>query len=69
MPKSNPIDALKLGDILVWLRANKLAAVALFGLGGANFVRPKPVTNESQIVLAISEYNELVTGLIQSCQR
>lgn len=69
MSKSNPIDSLKLGDILAWLRANKPAAVLLLGLGGANFLHPKPVTNESQIVLAVSEYNELVTGLIQSCQR
>ena len=65
----NPIDSLKLGDILAWLRANKLAAVALFGLGGANFVHPKAETNDTQIVLSIVEYNQLVTGLIQSCQR
>lgn len=54
MPKSNPIDALKLGDILAWLRANKPAAVLLLGLGGANFLHPNPVTNENQIVLAVS---------------
>lgn len=69
MNRKNPIDSLKLGDILAWLRSNKFAAAALLGLGGANFLHPKPVTNESQIVLAVSEYNELVTGLIQSCQR
>ena len=67
--KQNPLDRATAGDILAWLRSNKFAAAALLGLGGANFLHPKPVTNENQIVLAVSEYNELVTGLIQSCQR
>jgi hypothetical protein len=65
----NPIDSLKLGDIIAWLRANKLVAMAVLGLGGANFLHPKPETTDTQIVMAVSEYNELVQGLIQSCQR
>lgn len=69
MTHKNPIDSLKLGDILDWLKSNKLATAAILGLGGANLMPTKIETNAERIVLSATEYNNLILGMMRSCPK
>lgn len=63
--KSNTIDRIRVGELVAWIRENKLAASAILTLGGAQFVPPK----HADVQMTHAEYADLIVGISTSCQR